>query len=207
MSTTTTYRIDIDGTIAEPRFFDDHFQACIDWYRNAGIVQQEEVASLTFHQQLFLLPHVLVTHTPITGSVEVLSRLVEQGKTLQYFTVRQAIDPIVCRKVHENTLVWLETMQFPCASAVSFFWDAGEKLLWSLDAPEDRIVLIDDRPSGLARAYESILGKDPDKARQIRERVVLVAFGITDQHKLPALPGLRIIPLSSWADFKHVCFE
>jgi hypothetical protein len=207
MSTTTTYRIDIDGTIAEPRFFDEHFQTCIDWYRSAGIVKQEEVASLTFHQQLFLLPHVLVTHKPVAGSVEMLSCLVEQGHTLQYFTVRQAIDPPVCRMVHEDTRAWLEAMHFPCASAVSFFWDAGEKLLRSLDAPEERIMLIDDRPSGLARAYEVILEKDPEKARQIRERIVLVAFGITDSRMLPALAGLRIVPLLSWADLKRVCSE
>ena len=36
---TITYRIDIDGTIAEPRFFDDDFQSCVNLYVRAGILK------------------------------------------------------------------------------------------------------------------------------------------------------------------------
>jgi hypothetical protein len=204
MSTTITYRVDIDGTIADPRFFDDDFQTCVDWYCSAGIVKQEEVASLTFHQQLFLLPQVLITHNPLEGAVEVLQELTSKGKTLQYFTVRQSFDPDVCTRVHHNTRTWLEICHFPHAIDVQFFWHAGDKLLKSLEAEEDQIVLIDDRPAGLAKAYEEIAAKDPQVAQQIRQRILLVAFGCTDPQLLPRIPGFRVIPLATWPAFDRV---
>jgi hypothetical protein len=74
-------------------------------YIKEGIVKQEEIESLRFHQQLFLLPHVLITHRAIEGAVQVLQELKTRGQTLQYFTVRQNIDPVVCERVHRNTCV------------------------------------------------------------------------------------------------------
>ena len=197
---TTTYRIDIDGTIAEPRFFDDNLRTCCDWYVNEGIVTSEEVTSLQQHQQLFLLPHVLITHVPLSGSVEALHDLVTEGKTLQYFTVRQAIDPEVCGRVHGNTRTWLHDRHFPYPDQVRFFWDAGHKLTEALEAREDQIILIDDRPEGLIRAYQNIAEKDPDVARHIRQRMVVLAFGIFDIHAY-ASSLLRVVPLTSWSSF------
>jgi hypothetical protein len=90
-----TYRIDIDGTIATPRFFYEDFEQCQHWYVQAGIVKQEELTSLRFHQQLFLLPHVLLTHQAIKSAVQVLQMLTRQGMTLAYCTLRQHSDPVV----------------------------------------------------------------------------------------------------------------
>jgi hypothetical protein len=198
---TKTYRIDIDGTIAVPRFFHEDLRVCADWYVREGIVKPEEIASLRFHQQLFLLPHVLITHRAVNGAVEVLQELNAQGKTLEYFTVRQNFDKEVCQKVHRNTSIWLEQQHFPCPMDVRFFWDAGNKLLASLEAQEEEVYLIDDRPAGLLKAYEKIVQSDPHKAQQIKQHVILVAFGYTD---LQGLPGsdLRVIPLAHWSAFQ-----
>jgi hypothetical protein len=202
----TTYRVDIDGTIAEPRFFDDDLRTCCDWYVNEGIVTPEEVTSFQRHQQLFLLPHVLVTHIPLAGSVEALQELYLEEKTLQYFTVRQALDPEVCARVHGNTHAWLRDLHFPCPDQVRFFWDAGHKLTESLKAREDQIILIDDRPDGLIDAYQNIAEKDPGVAQQICQRVRLLAFGSTNSHADFASP-LQVIALKSWSSFYTVRAE
>lgn len=201
-----TYRIDIDGTIAEPRFFDDDLRTCCDWYVNEGIVTSREVLSLQHHQQLFLLPDVLVTHVPLSGSVEALHDLVAGGKTLQYFTVRQAIDPEVCDRVHGNTRAWLRDQHFPCPDQVRFFWDAGHKLTEALEAREEQIILIDDRPDGLIQAYKNIAEKDPDIAQHIRQRVTVLAFGTFDIHA-SASSLLRIVPFASWSSFWNLRSE
>jgi hypothetical protein len=202
----TTYRIDVDGTIAEPKFFDDDLRTCCDWYVREEIITSEEVTQLQHHHQLFLLPHVLVTHVPILGAVETLHDLVGEGKTLQYFTVRQAIDPTVCSHVHEKTRIWLRDQHFPCPDDVRFFWDAGEKLTASLEAREDQILLVDDRPDGLVQAYQKIAEKEPSLARQIRQRVKVLAFGFTDISTYYS-SSLRVIHLPSWSSFWNIRAE
>ncbi len=52
--------VDIDNTIAEPRWYDDDLQACKQHYIKAGLVTAQEVAAIEYHQRLFLLPHVLI---------------------------------------------------------------------------------------------------------------------------------------------------
>jgi ABC-type histidine transport system ATPase subunit len=165
-------------------------------------VKPEEIVSLQFHQQLFLLPHVLITHRAIDGAVQILQELNAEGKTLQYFTVRQNFDKEVCQQVHRNTCVWLEKQHFPCPMDVRFFWDAGDKLIASLEAPEEEVFLIDDRPVGLLKAYEKISQCDAHKAQQIRQRLTLVAFGCTEE--LQGLPSsdLRVVPLENWSAFR-----
>jgi hypothetical protein len=202
MENTTTFRIDIDGTIGKPLFFDDDFQRCREMYTQAGIVTPSEVATLTYHQQVFLLPKVLLTHTAIDGSVEALQALAATGATLQYFTVRQNFDKEICRQVHHQTGVWLEKQGFPHPFDVRFFWDPGQKLIQSLEAEEQEVFLIDDRATGLLKAFHAIHEKDPLQAQQIRDRVTLVAFGTMT----PPLDtgGLRIIPLSHWSQFQDV---
>jgi hypothetical protein len=202
----TTYRIDIDGTIAEPKFYHENLRTCCDWYVNKEIVKLEEVESLQVHQQLFLIPHVLVTHVPIVGSVEVLQALFSEGKTFQYFTVRQALRPEICVQVHQNTHVWLEQYHFPLPGSVHFFWDAGKKLTESLQAKEDQILLIDDRPDGLVKAYQKIATQDPDMAQQIKQRVTVLAFGSADVGLLPS-SDLKVIPLPNWFVFHTAHFE
>jgi hypothetical protein len=197
------YRIDIDGTIAVPCFYHEELQKCIDWYINQGIVMSEEVASLQFHQQLFLLPHVLVTHQAVEGAVETLQALHAEGGMLAYFTVRQNFDPALCELVHGNTRRWLEQQHFPCPINVYFFWGAGEKLFASLQAQEREVFLIDDRPEGLLKAYTEIVHNDPETAQQIRERVTVVAFGRADAAGLDS-SGLRVVPLSNWLSFRQL---
>jgi len=196
---TTAYRIDIDGTIATPLFYRESVQECVDWYISRGIVKPEEVASLRFHQQLYLLPHVLITHQAIEGAVETVQALA-QGKALQYFTVRQHFDPAICGHVHRNTCLWLEQQHFPYPMNVRFFWDAGEKLLTCLEAQEKEVLLIDDRPEGLLKAYTKIAHNDPETAWRIRERVTVVAFGRTDTAGLDG-SGPRVVPLADWSAF------
>ena len=202
----TTYRIDIDGTIALPRFYHEDLQECANWYVREGIVKSEEIASLQFHQQLFLLPHVLITHQAIEGAVQALQELNTQGKTLQYFTVRQNFNPVICEQVHRNTSIWLEQQHFPCPMDVHFFWNQAEKLLASLEAQEEKVLLIDDRPNNLIKAYTEIAQNDLDKAQQIRQRVTVVAFGCADTDSLDR-SGLRVVPLMDWSTFYQLTFS
>lgn len=69
--------IDIDNTIAEPRWFHDDLETCKQSYITAGLITEQEAASLDHHQRLFLLPHVLITHVPFPGAVETLQHLVQ----------------------------------------------------------------------------------------------------------------------------------
>lgn len=202
---THTFRIDIDGTIARPKFFHDDFQECMAQYIQAGIVQPEEIASFTYHQQVFLLPHVLITHQAIEGAVTVLQRLSREGFDLQYFTVRQNFDKAICQQVHEQTKVWLKEQGFPRPRDTHFFWDPAKKLIQALEATEEQIILIDDRPGGIVKAFETIVAKDGKTAEQIRARVILVAFG---QCTIPKdTKGLRVIPLLQWSHFENLCTQ
>jgi hypothetical protein len=196
-----TYRIDIDGTIAIPCFFHQDFEQCQRWYVQAGIVKQEELISLQIHQHLFLLPHVLLTHRAIEGAVQALQRIVREGMTLGYCTLRQHRDPIICERVHRNTCIWLEQQQFPCPMEAKFFWHMADKLLTSLDAPEEEVILIDDRPAGLVKAYETIVQSHPERAQQIQQRVTIMAFGCAETTAFPHT-DLRVIPLENWSCFR-----
>jgi hypothetical protein len=149
---------------------------------------------------LFLIPHVLVTHVSIAGSVEAIQALFSEGKSLQYFTVRQALRPEICVQVHHNTQVWLEQCHFPLPEAVHFFWDAGKKLTEALEAKEDQILLIDDRPDGLVKAYQKIAAQHPDVAQQIKQRITVLAFGAVNTGSLPS-SDLKVLPLPDWFVF------
>jgi hypothetical protein len=199
-----TYRIDIDGTIARPKFFHDDFQECMAQYIQAGIVRPEEINSFTYHQQAFLLPHVLITHQAIEGAVTVLQRLAHTGRTLQYFTVRQNFDPKICQKVHAQTKAWLEAQGFPHPQETQFFWDPAKKLTQALEAREEYILLIDDRPQSILNAFVGLTEKDAKTANRIRERVTLVAFQCTVPEDTK---GLRVIPLTHWSHFDNLCTE
>jgi hypothetical protein len=40
-----TYRIDIDGTIAEPKFYHENLHTCCDWYVNQEVTTQDPQAT------------------------------------------------------------------------------------------------------------------------------------------------------------------
>lgn len=202
------FRIDIDGTIADPAFYDPDFETCVQHYISAGIATQEDVAGLRrkAHQHLYLLPHVLLTHRPFPNAVEGLHLLTRQG-ALQYFTVRQALDPETCRQVHDNTRIWLGQHRFPASDEVRFFWDPGEKLLAALEASEERIALIDDRPEGLLAAHARLATEQPQRAQEIATRLALVAFGMTEAEvaQLPQVLGApTVLALPAWSELSEL---
>lgn len=196
----TTYRIDIDGVLADPAFYDKDVTICIDWYLKKGIITSDDVKSIKYHQQLFLMPQVLLTHQTIIGSLTAIRTLTQKGGTLQYFTVRQSFHPEICKQVHSDTMRWLEQNQFPFPTQTRFFWSPEEKLLASLEAEESSITLIDDRPDGLIKAYQGIEHKDPETARHMRERITLVAFGYENTQSL-IHTDLHVVPLANWNQF------
>lgn len=198
---TLAYRIDIDGTIGEPQFYAPDFWETARHYIAAGLVTEEEVVALRTenHQRLWLLPQVLLTHIPLPGAVQAVQQLAQRGTSLHYFTVRQALDAKCCEQVHEKTRVWLAQEGFPFPKSVAFFWDAANKLRKALEAPEDRIALIDDRPAGLLHAYQRIAGEDPVCANEIQKRVILLAFGSAAMDGLPQIENApEILPLADW---------
>lgn len=199
---TIGYRIDIDGTIAEPKHHAPGFWNTARPYIEAGLVTEAEVRALKSenHQRLWLLPQILLTHTPVPGAIQGVKELAQSGGSLEYFTVRQALDTKTCEQVHENTRLWLASAGFPVPRAVQFFWDAGDKLTQALAAPEDAIALIDDRPGGLLKAYQRIRENNPEQAEAIRKRVILIAFGPDAMEDLPCVdqaPG--ILALEGWS--------
>ena len=123
------YRVDIDNTITAARFYDCDVQVCIQHYIQAGIVTPEETAHVQYHPHLYILPQVAITHVPLPGAVENLQYLVQAGASLQYFTLRQSFDEERCKRIHENTHLWLERHAFPNPGEVRFFWNLTEKLL------------------------------------------------------------------------------
>src|SRR5579859_3888404 len=200
MTTPFAFCVDIDNTIAEPRWFHEDFDLCKQAYITAGLITEQEAASLDHHQRLFLLPQVLITHVPFPGAIETLRHLAQRDYGVSYLTVRNSIQPEQCQQVHENTRVWLEQQGFPNPRQVQFFWDFPEKLLATLDAPAPRVLFVDDRPRHLLEGYRRLVERDPVQAAQIRERVILVAFGQQILEGLPQVPDApRVVLLPTWA--------
>jgi hypothetical protein len=197
--------VDIDHTIAEPCWYDDDLHICKQQYLNAGIVTAEEVAAIERHQRLFLLPHVLITHIPLPGAVETLTRLAQADHCVTYLTIRNSIQAEQCQQIHERTRVWLERQGFPNPRQVQFFWDFPEKLLAALDAPAPRVLFVDDRPRDLLDGYRRLAERDPEQAAQVRERVILAAFHAQTLDGIPQHPDApRVVPLPTWAQCGHL---
>ncbi|HEU5377873.1 MAG TPA: hypothetical protein VFV38_20810 [Ktedonobacteraceae bacterium] len=202
MKPSFAFYVDIDNTIAAPRWYDEDLQTCKQHYVDAGLVTVQEAAAIEYHQRLFLLPHVLITHLPLPGSVETLQRLAQTDHCVTYLTVRNSIQPEQCRQVHEQTRAWLEQEGFPNPRQVQFFWDFPEKLIATLEAPTPRILFIDDRPRHLLEGYRRLVERDPEGAAQVRKRVILVAFGNQALDGFPQRPfAPRVVPLAEWAHF------
>jgi hypothetical protein len=202
MKASFAFCVDIDNTIAEPRWYHEDLQTCKQYYIQAGIVTAQEVAALEYHQRLFLLPHVLITHRPLPESVKTLQQFAQSGHFITYLTIRNSIQPEQCQQVHKQTHAWLEQQGFPYPQQVQFFWDFPEKLLAALNAPARRILFIDDRPRALLEGYRRLVQRDPAKAVQVRERVILVAFQHLTLEGLPEVPNApHIVPLEDWAHF------
>lgn len=204
MPTNLAYRIDIDNTITQPLYYEPDIRACIHAYLQAGIVTPEEMALIQYHPQLYSLPHVAITHHPLPDVVNTLQALAEQGASIQYVTLRNSFDSQVCVRIHENTHAWLKKHQFPSPMEVRFFWNLAEKLEYALDASEQQVLLIDDRPGQLLQTYHKLAERTPKLAREIKERVILVAFWLTeaDLVSLPAIPDApKVLPLAAWSQF------
>lgn len=199
------YAIDIDNTITVPRFCYPDFTRTVQRYIDDGIVLQDDVEGIQhYHPQFYLLPKVAITHLPMNGAVEALQGIASEGASIQYFTVRNHINPDVCKAIHENTHIWLENYGFPNPMGVRFFWDMAEKLLQASEPAETQSILVDDRPSGLFKAYQHIAENDPQKAQQIRERVTLIAFGYADIRQFSIPNGLRVLPLAEWSQLREL---
>jgi hypothetical protein len=201
------YRIDIDGTIAEPKHHAPAFWKTAHLYIGDGLVTEAEVIALRTenHQRLWLLPQVLLTHTALPGAVQGVKQLAQSGASLQYFTVRQALDPQTCEQVYEHTRLWLTQAGFPCSREVQFFWDIADKLIKSLEAPEEYIALIDDRPGGLLNAYQRIREDNPTQAEEIRRRVILVAFGSEAIENMPDIEAApKLLALAGWPQLSEL---
>jgi hypothetical protein len=84
-----------------------------------------------------------------------------------------------------------------------FFWSVGEKLTASLEAPEEEMVLIDDRPAGLVKAFEAIVQSDPECAQQIQRRLTVMAFGYAETQAF-SQTDLQVMPLENWSCFHAV---
>jgi hypothetical protein len=194
------YRFDIDGTIAFPRpdLYDPDFQRCTQNYVDAGLVIQEDIATLSRHTKFFLLPAVAATHIPAPGVVEILQQLATSGVSFHYHTARKSVDPQHGTAIHTMTHEWLRTHGFPAYEKVSFVTNITHKLLHALDSREQLLLLVDDRIADLLKAYRRIVAENPARAQEIRERVVLVSF------RKPALQekdAPRTVFLQDWSGF------
>jgi hypothetical protein len=205
MQSSFAFCVDIDNTIAAPRWFEHDLHSCKQHYIQAGLVTAQEVAPIEYHQRLFLLPQVLVTHVPLPGSVETLQQLAHSDYGISYLTVRNSIQSAQCQQVHEQTRAWLKQERFPNPQQVQFFWDFPEKLLATLDAPARRILFLDDRPGHLLEGYCRVAERNPEQAQQIQERVILVAFGHQTWEERPGVSNApRVVPLLTWAHLQQL---
>lgn len=85
---------------------------------------------------------------------------------------------------------------------VSFVWSLAEKLEHALDASEQQVLLIDDRPGQLLQAYHKLADDAPQLAQRIRERIILVGFWLTERDlaSLPSVPRApKVLPLATWS--------
>ena len=200
--------VDVDNTIAAPHWYHEDLPTCKQHYINAGLVTAQEVETISYHQHLFLLPHVLLTHRPLPGSVEALQQFAQSDYCVMYLTVRNSIQPEQCQQIHEQTRVWLEQQGFPNPQQVQFFWDFPEKLLAALDGPAPRILFIDDRRGDLLEGYRRLVEGDREQAAQVRKRVILAAFHYQTLEGLPQIPDApRVVPLPNWAQCGELLFQ
>lgn len=199
------YRIDIDNTIASPRFFHPDLQICKQQYVNSGIVREQDVSEIQSHRQLFLLPQVALTHVPRSNAVASLRQLFQRGHSVAYCTTRNSVHLEKRRQIHESTYCWLKTYHFPNPMRVHFVWEFADKLTSGLDIAETPFVVIDDLPGELLKAYKALRECDPRKAAQVRERVVLVAFRCQNLDHLPRVAEApRVLPLNDWNHFSEL---
>ena len=201
--------VDLDHTSAIPRWFHEDLVPCAQSSQEAGLVTAEQVANLTSHQRLFLLPQVLRTHLHMPGAVETLERLARADDRIHSLTFRNHIEPAQCQQVHDGTRAWLREQGFPFSEQVCFFWDAPDKLCAALDADAPRSLLIDDRPADLLDGSTRLSQSDPAQAAQARERVLLAAFHTStwNGHLAPLADLPRVVPLPDWATCELLLFQ
>jgi hypothetical protein len=199
------YRIDIDNTIATPQWYDNDLQICIRYYLDQKIITEHDRVSIEYHTQLFMLPQVALTHSPMQGAVTVLQQLAQEGFPVEYYTARNSVQPEKCKKMHENTHLWLEKYQFPNPDRVHFVWDISEKWTHTLDAPGQYIVIIDDRPEELLQAYRALAKNMPQAATHVREHMLLIAFQQYSLEQFSTVPEApRIFSLPDWMHFAEL---
>jgi hypothetical protein len=200
-----TYRIDIDNTIAKPQWYHRDLNLCIQYYVEHEIINAQDIAKLGYHTQLFMLPHVAITHIPMPGAVEALQQLAQEGFSIEYYTARNSVEPEKCKRMHENTYIWLEKHQFPNSNNVSFVWDISEKWINTRENPGEYTIIVDDRPHELLQAYRMLAKQEPQTSINIQKHMILVAFQHTSlEQLLTDSENLRIFPLSDWLHFPEL---
>ncbi|GHO99520.1 hypothetical protein KSF_095680 [Reticulibacter mediterranei] len=196
------FTIDVDGTIAFPRpdIFDVDFQRCRQNCIDAGLVRAEEIAGLRRHTELLILPGVCATHVPAPGAVETLQALHQAGDVIHYCTARTSLNPEERSAIHEATRAWLKHHAFP--GNVSFAKLISDKLLQALNIAAPHTLLIDDRAAGIIDAYYHIVQSDPTRAKQIRQRVIIVSYGRREVQAPKDAP--KVVHLKDWSEFSSM---
>jgi hypothetical protein len=197
------FAVDIDGTIATG-WNAPSLQACIDYYRALGIHLPSTISDYT---DLLQIPAVMRIHEVLPSAVEGVRQLARLGN-VAYYTVRKSPDALIHAQIQEATRFWLATHQFPHPEQVVFCLSSMNKLIRiyhhdSLAA----LVLIDDRPGQVLAAFDLLVAGGHPKfdieeqkkmVQVLRQRLVVVAFGVEKQPFPNRDRGLQVLTLPSW---------
>lgn len=188
--------VDIDQTISSG-FLGASVAESLAYYRARQVAVPADARR---YQDFFGLPEVIRIHEEIPGARAALHSLANAGHTFGYFTVRHSDALAVQEQIRANTRLWLVEHQFPQASNVSFFAGMPAKLYEigkQMSSESQPVVMIDDSWEKVLNAYERIQGVDPLVAHSLVTRLVLLAFGTTQNH-FPATTPLQVRALPNW---------
>jgi hypothetical protein len=197
------FAIDSDQTIATG-FVGATLQESINHYQELGVTLPDPISD---YQHLFQLPEVIKLHQEVPGSVVGVSILATHG-TVSYYQVGRSTQTVEEQHCHAAMIRWLRARHFPCPSNLVACASVADQLIrLYYYRTQDMIVLIDNNVSlTLATFAQFVAGKHTAMERDIqqeiaddlRQRLVVVAFGI----EADALPkdahGVRLLALPGW---------
>lgn len=152
--------------------------------------RNNEVCFQTSKDSIRVSPDVILSLEAFPGASEGVALLSELG-TIRYYTIR-------ANEVQEATMQWLCEKQFPYPQSVVFCESSIDKLIkLCQQETDDTIVLIDDKYEVLLKAFDHCTRHIPAVADALRERLLIVAFGI-EACNLPKRDDIKLLALPSW---------
>ena len=138
-------------------------------------------------------PDVQRQRIPMPGAVAALQELVREGARIIYPTCRQP-------ESEQLTRAWLAQHGFPAPELAYCCQHYHYKLLkaYEFAAPDERIVVIDDRVKEVITGVVALYQRSHEVARSLAPRLAVVAFACERLPTFPMTLPFPVATLASW---------